>query len=1733
SYNADKTEAYVTVPVLALPQQSAAVALTLSGGISRPKGTGITEYDSSKAVTVPGQNVFVSLAEADNTIVTDDELDKKQVLFLSFTRKVKTVEAQKVVRAFLLPYSRAGEDLKNKRRTNWSNIPWEQITKEDLGRGTPVTLKPMPVPEEYSNALPFSYGAEGKRFLYVTGHGIVPSESDYNLAEFTFVSQVPEIVPELRIMQDGTILSMAGAKKLAIMSRGLDEIGVQVSRVRPEFLNLLVTQPHSNGGLAGTDLDGDYDDYISFADVSERFNHFYKTKISSEYQVDYSAIDLSQFLKNGGKGIFCLELSGYKNASKRVVDRRFLLLTDLGLTLKKSSTGSSEVFVSSFAGGGPVTGATVQVMGRNGLPIFSKHTDSRGQVSLPELSGFNREKEPVAIKVEQDGDLAYLPFNDSSRVVSLSRFPETAGRNVDENGVSIFTFSERGIYRPGENLRFGLVAKPGNWKAAEMAGLPIKAILLDSRNNTVFERKLRLDAEGMFDLDIPMEESYPTGRYNLDVYLSDNLVGSANVQVEEFQPDNLKVSTSIKGVPITGVKGWLLPAGLEALVQVENLYGAPAIGNRVEAFVALEPTRLAFSKYRKFTFYDPGDSGSSFNSSLSKEETNELGEVSFKLPSEQFAGGTYWLNFGAEAFESGGGRSVSGATRVLVSPHDKLVGWTSEAKLNFLASNSEAKVSFIAVDPDLEPVSLGDLKLNISEVTYVASLIKDNNGRYRYDKVRNLSKVRELDVGVDAAQGLELSLPTEKSGEFVLSLVDGKGLERCNLSYVVAGGSQRRFGLERDATLRIHLDKNEYQAGDEISIFISAPYAGSGLITLESDKVYGSKWFKADTSDSVQSISVPESFEGRAFVSVSMVRAIDSDAVHSTPYTYAVAPFIANIARRNMNLKVETPDKVKPGDILNIKVSADKPGKAIVWAVSEGILQLTRYKTPSLLDYFLRQNPLMVSTLQNLDLIMPEFYLMNRSAFGGDFDAKMALGALGNPFKRKSEPSVVYWSGLVEVSSAGTNLAWEVPAYFNGALRVMAISSSDSTIGESQCQTIVRGPLIITPDLPVAVAPGDEFEVTAAIANNIENSGAAVKIDVAVELDEHLSFVRKPPESITVDEGREGKAVFRLKANAVLGASDVRITAGVAAPGDSDGSILVRRPVSLSVRPASPHMSSFKAGFVKAAEQVVPTGRNLYAEFANVQASVSGLPLPLVDALSSFLLAYPHGCTEQILSRAFPYAILHEAPELLPLPRGETPAIARQKAVAAVNKGIMALRERQVAPGRFALWPMERYAYPFLTVYGFDFLLSAREAGFEVPNELFESTRREVAVLLQELPDGRSSAQTICYAVWVYIRSGQRFTGLPQLVKHMDTAVKGWRQTTCGALIAGSYKMLKQNAEADALIKEVRMVPAKPDKDNWEYSNWFFSRLWDNGLQLNVIARNFPELLDSVEVRNLLVTTVNDIVGGSYTTTSSTQAIRGLVGYALSNVANRPELKLVARDTQHKDLPVQATGTAVQRLDSGAEAAEFMFSGGTGLYWQISAQGYDKEPPVAEAKKINIQAEYIPSGEKDLTALAQGDEVYVLLTASATENMDNVAISSLLPGGFEMVISKGGVIVGGGAGSRSSAAEEDEDFDGEDEVDESWDTGETRAYPNEAHRRDVVDMLKEAGLSGVPMNLVHVERREDRMVVFTSLDKKSRLFIYRIKAINKGSYTLPTVYAEAMYDPDARAHTNPGKLEIK
>ncbi|MBB1219744.1 hypothetical protein EII45_28995, partial [Klebsiella pneumoniae] len=126
----------------------------------------------------------------------------------------------------------------------------------------------------------------------------------------------------------------------------------------------------------------------------------------------------------------------------------------------------------------------------------------------------------------------------------------------------------------------------------------------------------------------------------------------------------------------------------------------------------------------------------------------------------------------------------------------------------------------------------------------------------------------------------------------------GKTLNR--VAYSVAGNANLSRSLDRNAELKLKLNQAEYQPGEEIEVAINAPYTGSGLITIEKDKVYAWQWFHTDTTSSVQTIRVPAGMEGNGYINVQFVRDINSSEIFMSPLSYGVMPFkISTKARQN------------------------------------------------------------------------------------------------------------------------------------------------------------------------------------------------------------------------------------------------------------------------------------------------------------------------------------------------------------------------------------------------------------------------------------------------------------------------------------------------------------------------------------------------------------------------------------------------------------------------------------------------------------------------------------------------------------------------------------------------------------------------------------------------------------------------------------------------------------------
>ena len=1103
TYDAFLGEAYLRSERLPIPPDDASMRVTIAAGVRSERG-GNALSELKQEVRVPGMYAYFRVEDAHVELVRDARGDPEQVLVVATSSEVAGGELAGHLEAYLLPEDRpAGQGREAVARYAWGDLA--EISPEILSASQRIGLTALPSEREQATLHSFRVDLPPERYAYARVTRGVRAYGGYLLArDFDQIGRVPEFPREIQILHEGSVLSLGGERKLSVMARGVDALRISVGQVLPGQINHLVSQSH--GSLANPAFARGIgpDDLAAFRREVRRLEP------APPAAARYTALDFSGADGEAGplRGLYFLEVERWDAKRRRATgpsDRRLLLITDLGVLVKEQRDGSRAVFVQSIASGLPVADARVEVLGRNGLPIATRTTDAAGHAALPSLKDFDREQTPVAYAVHRDGDLSFLPWQRRDRALDLSRF-DVGGIHTPETGdrLRAFLFSDRGIYRPGDAIHAGLVVRSSVWRK-DTAGVPVELAITDPRGRTIETRKLRLPAHGFDEIAFTTRPDSPTGQYALSLHVVKDgkrggLLGSTTVRVEEFLPDRLLIDARLDP---SRVAGWVSPEALRAHVSLKNLYGTPASDRRVSVRVYLSPGFPRLPGFADYRFADPLEADKSFQERLQDGTTDADGRVAFDLDLARFADATYALRLEAEGFEAEGGRSVVAEAQVLVSPLAHLVGYKPDGDLSYVHLESDRSVELVAVDPAGERTTASGLEAALVELRFVSVLTKQPNGTYVYE-----SKQKELPVEARPLSlprdGLAYRLPTGRPGDFALLVRDAAGRELARVPFSVVGAGNLTRELERNAELRLKLARTDYEPGEEIELEIQAPYTGAGLLTIEADRVYAHRWFRSDTTASVQRIAVPEALQGNGYVVVSFVRAPDSDEVFMSPLSSAAAPFSVSRARQTVTLELTAPELARPGEPFEIGYRTDRDSRIAVFAVDEGILQVAGYTTPDPLGFFFEKRALEVQTLQLLDLILPEFSIaLLRAATGGDM--AFAPGTNLNPFRRRAALPAVYWSGIVDAGRERKTLSYTTPDGFSGTLRIMAVAVSADGVGAAERRALVRGHFALTPNVPAFVAPGDRFEVSVTVANDAEGSGENAPCEVALSLEGGVS----------------------------------------------------------------------------------------------------------------------------------------------------------------------------------------------------------------------------------------------------------------------------------------------------------------------------------------------------------------------------------------------------------------------------------------------------------------------------------------------------------------------------------------------------------------------------------------------------------------------------------------------------
>jgi hypothetical protein len=1181
-------------------------------------------------------------------------------------------------------------------------------------------------------------------------------------------------------------------------------------------------------------------------------------------------------------------------------------------------------------------------------------------------------------------------------------------------------------------------------------------------------------------------------------------LGSTQFVVRDFEPDRMKVAVTLTdgAVPDKTTHGWITPEQVKAVVQARHLFGAPASGRDVKASMRLDPILPSFSRYPDFRFYLSDNMKTGVQENLTDTITNDNGEATLDMDLKRFASSTYRLNVLAQVFEAGGGRNVQADNSVLVSSAPYLVGIKSEDSLTYISKGTPRTVQLQVVNAALDSIGANNLSLSLYEYRYVSVLVKQRNGTYKFES-------RRKDVLLDnkpfaiAAGGQPLVLPTDNPGDFAYSIKDAAGVTLNQVEFTVAGSGNTTRSLERNAELQLRLSKKSYAPGETVEINVRAPYTGSGLITIERDKVYAVQWFHATTVNSVQTITVPATLEGNAYINVQFVRDPSSSEVYMSPLSYGVAPFSVNLDARKLDVKVEAAETVVPGETLNFKVSTSEPARVALFAIDEGILQVAGYKNPDPLAFFFQKRALEVDTLQILDLILPEFsQLMNAAAPGGDNAA--ALDNKVNPFKRKRQKPAVYWSGLVDIPAGGQTFSYVTPDSFNGKLRIIAVAVTSQKVGVFTGASEVRGPLILTPNIPAFIAPHDEVLITAGVFNNLPTPAS---VTVALNTSSGLQMVAGKLSSITLEIAPQKEAVaeFRLQGTEGLGSADLFFTA-------SSGDKKVQLHDTTSVRPAVPYRTQLTVGRSEKSTTDIATTRDLFDPFRQVEFGAGFSPLVWMRGLENYLDHYMYGCTEQLVSKALPALVFTPREQLA---AGHSPAI---------DAAITILMQRQNAQGGFGMWAANPVVYPIISSYATDFLLEARERGYPVPREVLERAAAYLEYVANQPSDGMDEMRARAYATYLLTRQGKVTTRiLADITTQLNTYhSKTWNTDITAAYLAASYSLLKQDDVAQKLINAVPWRELGTERG--QYSVYYDALVHDTTL-LTLIARHFPVQTKKVPAA-LLDNFGERITRNEYHSLSAAHLIRAMDLYD-EQVAINGDIKVRAKLKDQQNLLLEMLNKPPRAvLPQGTLSVELEKMNGAHAYYLMSESGFDRTVPDTELKQgLEVVSEYQDLEGKPLASPAQvkvGDEFLVQLRVRAIErdSVQQIALIALLPGGVDAVVQP--AAVADPAQSNESSTEES----GSNASSDENSSAENVSSENSQWQSPVGDYNRST------WHPEFVDVRDDRLVLYGTVSRDAQTFVFRVRAVNAGTFQGPPPYAEAMYEPTLQARGKPSRLEI-
>tara|TARA_R110001583_G_scaffold35585_3_gene118220 strand:+ start:1998 stop:7574 length:5577 start_codon:yes stop_codon:yes gene_type:complete len=967
-----------------------------------------------------------------------------------------------------------------------------------------------------------------------------------------------------------------------------------------------------------------------------------------------------------------------------------ILASNIGVIVKKGENKSYFFAITDILTTNPISGAKVTLYNYQQQEIGQSITDNQG------ITKMDVDSNAYFAIVSNGKHKTYLKLDDGHSL-SLSKF-NVSGKKL-QKGLKGFVYGERGIWRPGDSIHLTFVL---NDNANPLpANHPIKLEVTDARGKLVFKQISKDNVNGFYKFSVPTSDTDPTGNWNSTVS-----VGGAKfykkLKVETVKPNRLKIKIDFDEKVLSNKKP------INGKIDVKWLHGAPAKNIKTEVNAKFTTNSSAFSTiFPKYIFNDPTRSFSSEEVTIFDGKLDALGNANInkKVNLKGRAPGMLKVAFLTKAFENGGDFSMDVISKNY-APYSSFVGLKMPKTKAYSSYDTDENVIFdvVTISSEGKPIARNGVEVEVYQIKWRWWWSSSYDDISSYDGSRYHKPYKKMKINTNSSgKGtFNLNVSDIDGGRFLIRVIDKKSGHATGTTTYFYKNWWKRPSNDPEASIMLVFssDKDMYTIGEKAIVTFPSGTEGRALISIENGtEVLQTIWKKTQKGETKVEIPITKEMTPNVFINISLLQP-HASTVNDLPLRlYGIIPILVEDPTTRLEPKISMPKVLKPEEKFTIKVS-EKFGKRMSYTIAvveEGLLDLTRFKTPHIWNAFYTREALGVKTWDIFDDVIGAYggSIEQVFAIGGDGDASEGKNKKANRFK----PVVRYLGPFALPKGKTASHTIKLPKYI-GSVRTMVIAG-DNTIGaygKVDETTPVRKPLMVLASLPRKLSPGEKVTLPVtvfAMENNVKN------VNVYLKLSKGIKVVGENSQKLSFANPNEKMTYFQLDVSEAKGIGTIEVFAegnGEKSSYKVEIDVVNPNPISskviaIELEPNATQTIDFSTFGIK--------GSN----FAEVEFST----LPAMDFTRRlhYLIQYPHGCVEQTTSSVFPQLFLGDIFDIS--------IQKKQKMTSNIKEGIERLGNFQTPNGGLSYWMGQNSANDWGTSYAGHFMIEASKKGYVLP----------------------------------------------------------------------------------------------------------------------------------------------------------------------------------------------------------------------------------------------------------------------------------------------------------------------------------------------------------------------------------------------------------------------------------